>query len=277
MYQEIRIKSNNINLYAKLYLVDKKLPTILLLHGLGFHSFEYDELAPLLTKKGYNCLALDFQSCGKSEGKRGYWTLKDYVENANDALDYIRTNINDKIGVFGNSLGTTVGVYTAAEDKEHKIKSLIASNCATRPYDFGMNDFRKILLAFCDAVSKIIPLRISVNFFIPYSKILSNSEIINKIKNDELVSDARKFAISTYRDMFSWDMTKIAREITIPVLVISQKKKDLLQSNAQSMLLYNALKEPKELKLIDTGHVPNLENASLLVESISDCFNKTLK
>ncbi|MGZ5486756.1 MAG: alpha/beta hydrolase [Nitrososphaeraceae archaeon] len=70
-------------LYGKMYFKDKSLPTILLLHGLGFHSFDYEKLAPLLTLHEFNCLALDFSCCGKSEGRRGYWTLKDYVRDAN--------------------------------------------------------------------------------------------------------------------------------------------------------------------------------------------------
>lgn len=275
--KEIKINSGKHKLYAKLWMVEGNAPTILLLHGLGFYSFEYEELAPLLAKRGYNCLALDFQCCGESEGKRGYWTLEDYIENTKSTLNYIRTKINDKIGVFGNSLGATVAVYTAADDKEHKIKSLVASNCATRPVDFGMNNFRKFLLAICGVASKIIPFRVSVNHFIPYNKILSSSEIIKKVKNDRLVSNARRFAVSTYKDMFSWDASKIAGQIEVPVLVLSQKENDDLKTRGQSMLLYSALKEPKELKFIDAGHVPDLENAGLVSGIISAWFDKTLK
>ncbi len=276
-FQDIRIDSGRYNLYGKLYLIDKNLPTILLLHGLGFHSFEYDELAPLLVEQGYNCLALDFRCCGKSEGERGYWTLKDYIEDTNSALDYIRAEINDQIGVFGNSLGATVGVHAAADDRAHKIKSLVASNCATRPIDFVMNSFRKFLLMMCSIVSKIIPLRVSVNYFLPYSKFLSNSKIIRSIKNDKLISDARKFSVSTYKELLSWDATKIAGKIDIPILVLSHNENDLFQTKDQSMLLYNFVKEPKELKLHDAGHVPNLENANLVNRILSDWFNKTLK
>jgi len=279
MFKDIWIKSGENKLYCKLYLEDKNQPTILLLHGLGFHSFEYERLAPILVKQGgYNCLALDFRCCGKSEGKRGYWKLKDYVEDANCALDYIRQNINDKIGVFGNSLGATVAVYATADDRKYKIKSLVASNCATRPVDFGLNtNFRKTFLKIYDLISKIIPFRVSVNYFIPYKAILSDKKIIQNIVNDPLVSDARKFAVSTYKDMFSWDATKIAEKINVPILVIAQKAKDKLQTNNQSMLLFNALKEPKELKLIDTGHVPDLENSNLVSEILVDWFDKTLK
>jgi alpha-beta hydrolase superfamily lysophospholipase len=278
MFQEIYIKSRDKKLYAKLYLKDKNLPTILLLHGLGFHSFEYDKLAPLLFEQGYNCLSLDFGCCGKSEGRRGYCTLNNYTEDTFSALDYIRLNINGNIGIFGNSLGGTVAFYSKTKDCENKIKSLIVSNCASKPINFGLNTkFRKILLKLSKFISKIIPLRISVNYFIPYKSMLTNNEIIQSIKNDSLVSNARKFHISTYEDMLSWDITKIDNKINIPVLIITQKEKDKLQFNNQSILLYNSLKEPKELKEIDTGHLPDIENPDLICKILVDWFNKTLK
>lgn len=263
-YREIWITSGKHRLYGRLYLRDEQSPTILLLHGLGFHSFEYDALAPLLEKQGFNCLALDFRCCGRSEGKRGYWTLGDYVLDAKCAIDYIRKSINEEVFIFGNSLGAMVGVYAAADDRDRRIKKLIASNCATRPADFGLNTFRKFLLTIVRTLSALIPLRISVNFFIPYSKILSNPAIIDNIRTDRLITDSRKFAVSTYEDMFSWDATRIARNIRIPVLVLAQKGSDLLQTNAQSMLLFNALECPKTLTVIETGHVPDLENPELV-------------
>lgn len=277
MFQEIWIKSNENNLYGKLYLKNTETPTLLLLHGLGFHSFEYDALAPLLLEQGYNCLSLDFRSCGKSDGRRGYWTLNDYVEDAKSALQYISENINDRIGVFGNSLGATVAAYTAASDSEHKIKSLVLSNCATRPADFGSKGFRKVLLIMFDLISKIYPLRISADYFIPYKAVLTNPKFIQKVSNDPMISDARKFAVSTYKDMLSWDVTKVAEKIDAPVLVLTQKTEGVLQSHNQSILLYNALKEPKKLKQINTGHVPDLENPLLVSQIILEWFDKTLR
>lgn len=278
MFQEIYIKSRDKKLYGKLYLKNKNLPTILLLHGLGFHSFEYDKLAPLLFKQEYNCLSLDFGCCGKSEGKRGYCTLNNYTEDTFAALDYICLNINDKVGVFGNSLGGTVSFYSKTKDRENKIKSLIVSNCASKPINFGLNTkFRKLLLKLSRHISEVIPLRISVNYFIPYKSMLTNNKIIQSIKNDPLVSDARKFHISTYEDMLSWDITKNIEEINIPILIITQREKDRLQFNNQSILLYNSLKGQKELKEINTGHLPDIENPDLICEILVNWFNKTLK
>lgn len=261
--EELKIKSGSLDLYGKLYLVGKDRPTIILLHGLGFHSFEYDGFAPLLVQEGYNCLSFDFRCCGKSDGKRGYWTLADYVKDASSVLHWVEENINDKVVVYGNSLGGTVAVSLAAEDSEGRIRGIVAANCATRPVDFGMNPFRKVLLAISAAIFKIFPFRINVNYFIPYTKILTDKTIIQKIAADKSITEARKFAISTYQDMFSWDMTKVAPKVKIPILVL-QGKDDGLQSTTQSTMLFDAASEPKRLIITESGHLPNLENPEYL-------------
>lgn len=128
-----------------------------------------------------------------------------------------------------------------------------------------------------DLISKIYPLRISADYFIPYKAVLTNPTFIQKVSNDPMISDARKFAVSTYKDMLSWDVTKIAGKIDVPVLVLTQKTEGVLQSPNQSILLYNALKEPKKLKQINTGHVPDLENPLLVSQIILEWFEITME
>lgn len=274
-FEEIFIDSDGVKLYSKLYLANKEKPTLLLLHGLGFHSFEYDELAPLLVKEGFNCLSFDFRCCGKSEGRRGYWTLAQYVGDVGSVVNYIKENINDEIIIFGNSLGATAAVSFAAQSSDKALKGIIAANCATRPVDFGLNPIRKVLLKVASAIFKIVPFRLNVNYFIPYTKILSDNNIIKRIAVDDSITQARKFAISTYEDMFSWDMTKIVPKVKVPILVL-QGKKDGLQSTTQSTMLFDAANEPKEFILTETGHLPNLENPEYLRDILVNWITKTI-
>lgn len=260
-YDEIEIVSSGLKLYGKLYLQDKTKPTIILLHGLGFHSFEYDDFAPQLAKSNYNCLAFDFRCCGKSEGKRGYWTLDDYVEDTKNVIDYVRKNINDSVILYGNSLGADVAIAVTAKYPE-SIRAIVSANCATKISDFALTPFRKFLLAII-SLFQFIPFRISVDYFIPYKLIFEDKEKARKTASDKSVLDARKFALTTYQDMFSWDMRKIVPKVKVPILIL-QGKKDRLQPLSQANMLYDAANEPKELMFIETGHLPNIENVDYL-------------
>jgi len=272
-FKEIKIESDGLKLYAKIAIADKTSPTIILLHGLGFYSFEYDNFAPLLNKAGYNTVAFDFRSCGKSEGRRGYWTIDDYVEDTKNVVDYVKTNINNKIILLGNSLGADVAIKLTAKYPD-SIRAIVSANCATRIADFALNPFRKFLLSLLRLV-RFIPFRINVNYFIPYELIFEDKNRAKDLYKDELVTDARKFSLSTYEDIFSWDMTKIVPNIKVPILIL-QGKKDRLQPLNQAQMLYDAANEPKEIIYTETGHLPNIENPEYLSEIVVNWLKRNI-
>jgi len=272
--EEVRFGSTAYRLFGKLRVRDPAAPTILLLHGLGFHSFEYDALAPCLTEASFNSLALDFRCHGRSEGPRGRWSLQDLVDDADAGVELLSQRLQGKIGVFGNSLGAIVGVYLATRNS--KVESVVASNCPTRVADFGVTKFRKTLLAFMKALAAFVPIRVSVNHFIPYDRILRSQRIMEQVRGDPLIADARRFAPSTYADMFEWNALDIIKNVRVPLLVLYALQ-DGLQSPEQSTLLFDAASCEKEMRAIDTGHVPDLEDPALLAPILKDWFDRTLR
>jgi alpha-beta hydrolase superfamily lysophospholipase len=249
-------------------------PTIVLLHGLGFHGFEYETLAPLLFSTGFDCFAFDFRCHGRSEGPRGVWKLDDLVEDARHALDFLQQRDVGPIGVFGNSLGAIVGVHLAASDA--RVASLVASGCPTRVADFAVTPLRRALLALLKPASRVSSIRVSVNWFEPYSLILSDPAVIARIEADGLISDARRLAPATCEDLFAWNALAAASNLRIPLLVLAATQ-DRLQPVRQSELLFEAAAGSKEQRLIDTSsHVPNLEHPALLRPILADWFQRTL-
>lgn len=142
--EEVFFRSGRHSLFGKLFGVAPGRASVLLLHGLGFHSFEYDRLAPMLASSALGCFAFDFRGHGRSEGRRGRWRLADLVEDALAALSFISERAGAPVGVFGNSLGALVGVHLAAADV--RVASLVASGCPTRVADFGVTRTRLALL-----------------------------------------------------------------------------------------------------------------------------------
>jgi len=271
--EEVRFKSGPYELFGKLYLRDEKAPTILLLHGLGFHSFEYDTFAPLLTRSRFNCFAFDHRCHGRSDGPRGYWVLQELVEDASNALNYVVQQQHGRIGVFGNSMGALVALHLAARDR--RVASLVASGCPTRVADFAVIAPRLALLSVLKALARFFPIRVSVNHFEPYRRILSKPKLIEQVRADRMIADARRFAPSTYSDIFAWNALQVMDEVRAPLLVLHGSK-DLLEPVDQAKLLFDAAHCEKEIRIIDTGHLPNLEHADLLNQVVRDWFTKTL-
>jgi pimeloyl-ACP methyl ester carboxylesterase len=270
--EDVRIGAR-FTLHGRLRVVEAAGPMLLLLPGLGFHTFEYDALAGLLALAGFGSLALDYRGHGRSEGPRGRWVLHELVEDAGRGLDFLSGRGRPRVGVFGNSLGALVGVHLAARDS--RVGSLVASGCPTRVADFASTRFRRALLAALLACERLVPLRVSVNHFIPYRRILRDPRIIERVRADPLIADARRFAPSTYQDMFGWSALEAVREVTVPMLVMYGELDDF-QPAVQSTLLYEAARCEKELCSLPTGHVPDLESPALVAAALIRWFGRTM-
>jgi pimeloyl-ACP methyl ester carboxylesterase len=271
--EHVRFPSGAYRLFGKLRAPDPGAPALVLLHGLGFHSFEYDALAPQLARRGLNSLAFDFRGHGRSDGPRGRWTLPDLVEDAVSAVTFLGTRVAGPIGVFGNSLGAIVGLHLAVRMPD--VRSLVASGCPTRVSDFAASGFRSALLAAMRAIATVVPIRVSVNHFIPYERILRDPLIIDRVRRDPLVTDARRFAPSTYADMLAWNALDVAARVKVPLLVLYATD-DGLQGPEQSTMLFDAARCEKEIRGIDAGHVPDLEAPELLAPILVEWFGRTL-
>jgi|GEM_PF-1324336 len=271
--QEVYFESGPYQLFGKLRIVSREAPTLLLLHGLGFHSFEYDPLASLLAQGAINSFAFDYRCHGRSSGPRGRWVLHELVDDADKATEFLCGKVEGDIGVFGNSLGAIAGLYLAARNP--LVKSLVASGCPTRVADFAITPTKKALLGFLQTLAIVVPLRISVNHFIPYKKILQDPRIIQLVRRDKRISDARRFAPATYADMFRWNALDVIDQVKVPLLILYGIR-DRLQPAEQSAMLFESARPPKEMHALDTGHVPNLENPDLINPILRGWFGKTL-
>lgn len=111
----------------------ENFPAILICHGLGGHKVGryrvYVTLASRLAQMGIGSLRIDFRGSGDSEGDFSDMTIQGEVSDALIALDYLRRQKGvdqQRIGIFGRSLGGLVAVLTAGCDQKIKTMGLWA-------------------------------------------------------------------------------------------------------------------------------------------------------
>ncbi len=223
--EEIRLGGGGPELYARLRTSDQEAPTIVLLCGLGFHTFEYEPLAEALTASGYNVLSFDYRGHGRSDGPRGRWSLADLASDARRAVGLVSGRGFERIGVFGNSLGAMIAIQVATADP--RVRGVVASNCPAHLADFLLTTPRRMLLT-----------------------------------------------IGTYRSLLDWDGPTAVHALHRPILVI-QGRTDHLQPAEQSQILFDAANDPSEHQLVETGHLPHLENTGLNTKRLVDWFDNT--
>ncbi|WP_296381388.1 alpha/beta fold hydrolase [Winogradskyella sp.] len=118
--KELSIKSfDGIRISARLTYssLDSTKTTIILLHGIRSSKEHFIDLSSLLSKNGFNSVALDLRAHGKSEGQFCTFGVNE-KKDIQYVIDYLseKENINH-IGIWGQSLGGAVALQAMGYDK----------------------------------------------------------------------------------------------------------------------------------------------------------------
>jgi dipeptidyl aminopeptidase/acylaminoacyl peptidase len=100
-------------------------PTIVFCHGNAFNIKRHTAFMDFLPQEGFNVFLFDYRSYGMSD--KGPLHRDGLIHDASAAIDYVFTRGDvdpDRVGLYGMSLGGTIGLAAAAEDER------IASVCS---------------------------------------------------------------------------------------------------------------------------------------------------
>lgn len=257
---DLTFRNNGTELYGRLRRIDLTRPTVVLLCGLGFHTFEYEPLATELATRGINTITFDYRGHGRSTGPRGRWTLADLANDTLAAISCARQHGLDRVHLVGNSLGGMIAIL--AGERDPHIDSVIASNTPAHVADFLLTRPRRLLYRIALLLSRIVPIRISVNHFYAYEQLTDNPAWVERINRDATITRARQLSMPTYRELLdTWDGPAAIHRLHRPVLLIHGNH-DKLQPPAQTDQLYTAANEPKTRRVIEAGHLPHLDATS---------------
>lgn len=267
LVSERMIRNGDVELYARLRIADRADPTMILLCGLGFHTFEYEPLTTELAGRGVNTMSFDYRGHGRSSGARGRWILDDLAADAAAAIADARTQGLERIHLVGNSLGGMIAVVAGARDQD--IVSVVASNTPAHAAEFMLTRPRRALYHLARSVSKLVPLRISVNHFYSYERLTDDTTLIDRIRRDTTIRSARRLTLPTYHELLdTWNGPAAIARLHHPMLLIHGTS-DQLQPAEQSSQLYAAANEPKQHHSISAGHLPHLDATTELADLLT--------
>jgi pimeloyl-ACP methyl ester carboxylesterase len=195
----------------------------ILCHGME-SSKESEKIVALsrqLAARGILALRFDFAGSGESEGKFEEMTYSGEVEDLRAAYDCVLEHKPKKIGVFGSSMGGTVALLFAAQEKN--VAALATLAAPVHPEKFS-------------------------------AKILTPEEARQWRTRGYIIYHDKRLNVSLLDDMERLDVPKAARKISCPALVIHGDKDDTVPV-AEGRELFAALAGPKRLCVIKgSGH-----------------------
>lgn len=130
-------------------LTAQKFPAIIICHGFAGQKTGryrlYVALAEELSKIGVGALRIDFRGCGDSEGDFDKTTFLGEVSDALKGLEFLKSNVevdNDRLGIFGRSLGGAIAVIAAKEFKTIKSLCLFVPMFSADSWKNNLSNFK---------------------------------------------------------------------------------------------------------------------------------------
>ena len=99
--------------------------TVIMVHGFGVDHNSLNVHAQLFDKLGCNVLQIDNHAAGKSEGKYLGWGYIESLDLINWIKELISRRPNDKIILFGASMGAATVMLTSGNDLPKNVKLII--------------------------------------------------------------------------------------------------------------------------------------------------------
>lgn len=213
---------------------------VILCHGMESNK-ESQKLVALgrrLAEKGILALRFDFACAGESSGKFEEITYGGEVEDLKAAFNLIIQFSVNKIGIFGSSMGGTVALLFAAQ--ERRVATLVTVAAPLHP-------------------EKIT------------DKLLSPEEVQNWRQLGFLVYHGRRINVSLLEELQKINVSEAVKKISCPVLVMHGDADETVPVE-EAYELHRQLQGPKRIRIL-TGADHRLSEPSLMEAALNESLD----
>ncbi|NSL53175.1 alpha/beta hydrolase [Calidifontibacillus erzurumensis] len=264
--RQIYFYSEGCKLEGTVYLPDdyqpgEKRPAIIPNSGYqGFNEFYPRLFAKNLTEAGYVCLGFDYRGFANSEGEQGRVILDEQVQDIRNAITFLRIQEEvdpEQIGLIGWGMGGSNVVRVAAMDD--RVKAVAALNGF-----YNGERWLRSIHTYVDwiEIKKVIAedriRRVTTGQsqyadpFIHYPLDPATKDYVDQ-ELAPLTAFGKMTQLQFTESIMELNVEKVVGDVTCP-LFIAHGKDNLLHPIDESLALYEAANEPKELYVINGKH-----------------------
>lgn len=255
------------------YITSKESPNVILVPGTGSYAWLYRYFAWRLSEEGYNVFGIDFIGHGRSEGPRGVFKMKEFLEIVFMTVHYIEENYNKRIGILGTSQGGEVAFISALEDK--RIKSVVSHNVFDITRSAPMRRQRLFNFPVIGPIIGFIP-----DFFINLKKTVNWKELYEADSLKDRESDPRvvwKYSLSSYRSIFRYKPNHRIEDMTTPVLIaVGENDSIITPKFCLEFFDYLRMEKKKFVVIPNAKHQLLVDYPEEFVPVVVEWFSQTL-
>ncbi len=263
------IKLGPLSLHCELYRASAQAPCLIFIPGIGTYSELYCESLAKLSARGYNIISVDLRGHGYSGGERGLYQVKDVIEDLGLVIDYLQAEFNDKIGIFGCSIGGRLALAMAEADS--RVRAILCHTLflSEMPPDI----WHMIGWSSLSFSSLFMPaLKIDFRYFIDVDSLLQNNPMGRFAKQDPLL--VWEYPIETLHSVYNHSSTILTKSLGIPSAVIIGSH-DAVFSMTYTHELIRRSAQPFELiEITDAEHMLPFDQVEETVAAADAWFAK---
>jgi len=225
---------------------------LLILHGWGSRSDNWQRVGEMLAKNGIKVIIPDLPGFGQSDKPSTAWNLDDYCDFVEE---FVRILNLDKFYLLGHSFGGALAVKCGLKFPE-KIDKLFLVGAAC----FRRKAFRKKLFYIIAKIFKVFS-------FLPfYSSMRKGFYKFIVRKSDYSYADGIMKDI--YLKIIKQDLSDVLSWIQISTIIIWGEK-DKIKKTKEAYLIKEKIQDSKLEIISGVGHSPHLKTPERLAELIS--------
>ncbi|MFX1589885.1 MAG: alpha/beta fold hydrolase [Promethearchaeota archaeon] len=240
-------KVNNIEMY---YEITGKGDSLLLIHGLGSSTRDWEEQVPVFSQK-FQVITIDLRGHGKTDKPKGPYSMEMFAKDIANLLNKLGINSTHILGI---SLGGGIA-FQFAVDYPEMVNSLIIVNAGieipTDSFKMKLEAFKRTLIV------KLVGMKKMGNVLAPRLFIKPEQEELRKKLIERWSENDKKAYISAMRALIGWSVRDQLNKLKFPTLIIGSDE-DYAPSSIKeeyAALIPNA----KFIEIEDARHAVTME------------------
>ena len=230
-------------------------------HGAFASQENWFQYAQQMNVEGWSVFLFDFAGHGKSQGLRSLVNLRVWAYNLRDVLTALQKRGYGPLAVVGWGMGGSATLLAAAHDQRIESAVILSTPMILQPSLAERVAYG--LISGAAKIKKAIfkrPLTLSrVNELKEMHFLFDEAANEQYISNESTRQPYAAVPVPDSLDSVWMDISKAVEKIHLPVLVIHSKQDAIIPVN-QGKKIYDLLKGPKELKVMEeSGHALHLD------------------
>ena len=238
---------NGIKIY---YEITGEGECLLLIHGLGSSTRDWEEQVPFFSQK-FKVISIDLRGHGKTDKPKGPYSMEMFAKDIADLLNKLGINSTHILGI---SLGGGIA-FQFAVDYPEMVNSLIIVNAGI---EIPADSFKMKIEAFKrTSIVKLIGMKKMGKVLAPRLFIKPEQEQLRKKLIERWAENDKKAYISAMRALIGWSIRDQLHKLNFPTLIIGSDE-DYAPSSIKEK--YTALiPNAKFIEIEDARHAVTME------------------